>query len=76
MLKRKPYKLPRIQDIMNKRKKYKIDLSMFSHCLMLDEPSRELCTINTPFGLYCFNRLPQRANVSPDLAQVVIEKIL
>ena len=56
MLKRKPYELPRIQDIMNKRKNYtyctKIDLSMFSHCLVLDEPSRELCTINTPLGLY------------------------
>ena len=48
---------------MNKRKNYtyctKIDLSMFYHCLMLDDASKELCTINTPFGLYCFNRLPQ-----------------
>ena len=43
---------------------------------MLDEPSRELCTINTPFGLYWFNRLPQGAKVSPDLAQAVIEKIV
>ena len=59
MLKRKPYKLPRIQDIMNMRKNYtyctKIDLSMFFHCLMLDDESKELCTINTPFGLYRFN---------------------
>ena len=59
MLKWKPYELPRIQDIMNKRKNYtyctKIDLLMFFHCLVLDEPSRELCTINTPFGLYWFN---------------------
>ena len=79
-LKRKPYKLPRIQDIMNKRKNYtyctKIDLSMFYHCLMLDDESRKLCTINTPFGLYRFNRLPQGAKVSPDIAQAVIEKIL
>ena len=56
MLKRKPYKLPRIQAIMNKQKNYtyctKIDLSMFFHCLMLDDESKELCTINTPFGLY------------------------
>ena len=80
MLKRKPYELPRIQDIMNKRKNYtyctKIDLSMFFHCLVLDEASRELCTINTPFGLYRFNRLPQGAKVSPDLAQAVIIKIV
>ena len=80
MLKQKPYELPRIQDIMNKRKNYtyctKIDLSMFFHCFILDEPSRELCTINTPFGLYRFNQLPQGAKVSPNLAQAVIEKIL
>ena len=49
---------------------------MFFHCLVLDEPSRELCTINTPFGLYQFNQLPQGAKVSPDLAQAVIEEIV
>ena len=80
MLKRKPYELPHIQDIMNKQKNYtyctKIDLSMFFCCLMLDDESKELCTINTPFGLYHFNRLPQGAKVFPDLAQAVIEKIL
>ena len=49
---------------------------MFFHCLMLDDESKELCTINTPFGLYLFNRLPQEAKVSPDLVQAVIERIL
>lgn len=43
---------------------------------MLDNKSKELCTVNTPFGLYRFNRLPQGPNVSPDLAQVVIELIV
>ena len=80
MLKWKPYELPRIQDIMNKRKNYtyctKINLLMFFHCLVLDEPSRELCTINTPFGLYWFNWLPQGAKVLPDLAQAVIIEIV
>lgn len=33
-------------------------------------------SINTPFGLYYFNRLPQGAKVSPDLAQAVIERIV
>merc|ERR1712091_322609 len=49
---------------------------MFFHCLVLDELSRELCTINTLFGLYCFNRLPQGAKVLPDLAQAVIIEIV
>ena len=65
---------------LNKRKNYtyctKIDLLMFFYCLVFDEPSRELCTINTPFGLYPFNRLPQGAKVSPDLAQAVIIEIV
>ena len=43
---------------------------------MLDDESKELCTINTPFGLFRFNQLPQGAKFSPDLAQEVIEKIL
>ena len=49
---------------------------MFFHCLMLDDESRKLCNINTPFGLYRFNRLPQGAKVSPDITQAIIEKIL
>lgn len=49
---------------------------MFFHCLVLDEPSRELCTINTPFGLYPFNQLLQGAKVSSDLAQAVIMEIV
>ena len=65
---------------MNKRQNYtyctKIDLSMFFHCLMLGDASKELFTINTPFGLYRFNQLLQGPKVSPDLAQTVIEKIL
>ena len=80
MLKRKLYKLTRIQDIMNKSNNYtyctKIDLSIFFLCLMLDDESKELCTINTPFGLYQSNRLPQGAKVSPYLAQAVIEWII
>ena len=80
MLKWKLYKLPHIQDIMNKRKNYtyctKIDLLMFFHCLVLDELSRELCTINTLFGLYQFNWLPRGAKVSPNLVQAVIMKIV
>ena len=43
---------------------------------MLDDYSKELCIINTLFGLYQFNRLPQGAKVSPDLAQAVIEQIV
>ena len=65
---------------MNQHSKYKwftkIDLSMFFYCFELDEESKEICTINTPFGLYCYTRLGMGIKVSPDIAQSVINKIL
>ena len=49
---------------------------MFSYCFMLSDESKELCTINTPHGLYRYTRLPMGIKVSPDYAQSVIMKIL
>ena len=42
----------------------------------LDEESQELCTIATLFGLYKSKRLPMGINISPDIAQDAIEKVL
>ena len=79
LLKRKPYPLPRIQDIMNKQGNYtymtKIDLSMMFYLFKLDNQSKELCTINTPYGLYRYKRLPMGVKISPDVAQAIIMKV-
>ncbi len=79
-IKRKVYPLPKIQDVLLRRSGYryltKIDLSMQYYTFMLDEESRPLTTIATPFGLYRYLRLPMGVSQSPDIAQEIMEKVL
>lgn len=78
---RKPYPMPRIQDTMQKRGKYKyftkINLSMCFYCYELEEESKHLMTAIHPYGtLLEYNCLAMGLKVAPDIAQVIIKDIL
>jgi len=42
----------------------------------LDEESKELCKIVTPYGKFQYARLPMGVQILPDVAQSFIKKIL
>ena len=80
VLKRKVYPLPLIDELVSRRSGYKyftkIDLTMMYYSFVLDEASRKLCTIVTPYGKFHYNRLAMGLKPAPDFAQYYIAKTL
>lgn len=54
----------------------KIDLANAFHQIPLSNEAKELTTINTPYGLYQYQRLPFGIHASPAIFQSVINQIL
>ena len=72
-IKRKPFPIPRIQDLLLKLEGFKyatsLDLNMGYYHIELCPESKKLCTIVLPWGKYQYQKLPMGLSNSPDIFQ-------
>ena len=72
-IKRKPYPIPKIQDLLMKLEGFQyatsLDLNMGYYHIELSPDSKKLCTIVLPWGKYEMQRLPMGLSNSPDIFQ-------
>ena len=72
-IKRKPYPLPKISDMLQKLEGFQyatsLDLNMGYYHILLTPNSARLCTIVLPWGKYEYVRLPMGLCNSPDIFQ-------
>ena len=72
-IKRKPYPIPKIQDMLLNLDGFKyatsLDLNMGYYHIELTPHSKQLCTIVLPWGKYEYQRLPMGLCNSPDIFQ-------
>ena len=80
VLKRKPFPLPKISDLLLKLNGFKyataIDLSMGYYHIPLDKHSQELCTTILPWGKFRYKRLPMGVSSAPDIFQAIMQEML
>jgi hypothetical protein len=72
-IKRKPYPIPKIQDLLLKLEGFQyatsLDLNMGYYHIELTPNSKRLCTIVLPWGKYEYQKLPMGLCNSPDIFQ-------
>ena len=80
VLKRNPYPLPKIADILYELEGFRyataINLSMGYYHIPLDEQSQQLCTTILPWGKYRYKKLPMGISSAPDIFQSIMDDIL
>jgi hypothetical protein len=78
-IKRKPFPLPNISDMLRKLNGFKyataIDLSMGYYHIPLDLEAHKLCTNILPWGKYQYKRLPMGVKTSPNIFQRIMYEL-
>uniref|UniRef100_A0A8C7WXQ6 Gypsy retrotransposon integrase-like protein 1 n=1 Tax=Oryzias sinensis TaxID=183150 RepID=A0A8C7WXQ6_9TELE len=79
-LKRCPHRIPTVEELnpkfANAKVFSKLDAKAGYWSIHLDEDSQLLTTFRTPFGRYCWKRLPFGLSVSQDIFQAKMDQIL
>ena len=79
-IKRKPYPLPRIGDVLQQLEGFQyattLDLNMGYYTVRLSSEASDMCTIVTEFGKFRYLRLPMGVSCSPDIFQSKINELL
>ena len=74
------YPIPKIEDLFSQlsggQKFTKLDMSQAYQQICLDDESKKYVVINTPKGLFQYNRLPFGISSAPGIFQRVMENIL
>ncbi len=80
MLKRKPFPIPKIQDMLQKLEGFKyataLDLNMGYYTIRLNPDAQRLCTIVLPWGKYKYLRLPMGISGAPDIFQAKMSGLM
>jgi Reverse transcriptase (RNA-dependent DNA polymerase) len=79
-IKRKPYPIPHIQDMLLKLEGFQyamsLDLNMGYYHIELNPNSRRLCTTVSPFGKFKYQRIPMGLCNSPDIFQKKMSELM
>ena len=79
-VKRTPFPLPKIQDMLLKMEGFQyatsLDLNMGYYHIKLDADSRKLCTIVLPWGKYKYNTIPMGLCSSCDIFQEKMSELM
>jgi hypothetical protein len=79
-IKRKPFPLPKISDLLRKLSQFKyataINLSTGYYHIPLDLEAHKMCTTILPWGKYQYKRLTMGVNTSPNIIQRIVYELL